>query len=314
MHILITGSRGFLGRNLVKLFSKSGYTVLAPLKQDVNFAKSEEVDAYFKNNHIDIIIHAATSSMLGKFYPPETCENNLRMFFNLEKNLKSSMKMITLGSGSEYARNHWYRKMPEEYFGGHIPEDSHSYSKYLISKYIQDTKKENIICLRIFGVFGKYENYCFKFISNAIVKSLLGIPITINQNVIYDYLYITDLYKILEYFINHDTKNKILNVTPTESIDLVTVTNIINKLGGNTTEIKILNEGVGVEYSGDNKKLLSDIKDFQFMPYEIAIADLYEYYKKTKDTLDIDSIKQDLFLDYAKKLREKYFIKSNKSV
>jgi GDP-L-fucose synthase len=79
--------------------------------------------------------------MLGKAYPPETCENNLRMFFNLEKNLNPSMKMIALGSGSEYARSHWRKKMPEEYFGKHTPEDSHSYSKYLISKYIQDTRK-----------------------------------------------------------------------------------------------------------------------------------------------------------------------------
>ena len=312
MNILITGSRGFLGRNLAESFSKSGYIVLIPSKQEVNFVKSEEVDMYFKNNNIDIIIHSATTSMLGKLYPPETCENNLRMFFNLEKNLKPLMKMITLGSGSEYARSHWHRKMSEEYFGEHIPEDSHSYSKYLISQYIRDTKRKNIICLRIFGIFGKYEDYCFKFISNAIVKSLLDLPIIINQNVSYDYLYITDFYKILEYFVNHDTKNKIFNVTPTESIDLVTIANIINDLSGNKTAIQVLNEGTGVEYSGDNGRLLSEMKDFKFMPYREAIADLYEYYKEAKDTLDVDAIKQDLFLNYAKKLREEYFEKSDK--
>jgi GDP-L-fucose synthase len=143
---------------------------------------------------------------------------------------------------------------------------------------------------------------------------LLGLPIIINQNVRYDYLYITDLYRILEYFVNHDTKNKIFNVTPTEPIDLVTIADIINRISGNKTEIKVLNEGIGVEYSGDNKKLLSEIKDFQFTSYETAIIDLYEHYKEIKDTLDIDAIKQDLFLDYAKKLREEYFVKGNKVV
>ena|SRR3989344_5130724 len=307
MVILITGLKGFIGRNLAELFSQNKYTILAPLKSELNLAKSEDVDEYFRNNRIDAIIHSATTSMTGKSYPPETCENNLRMFFNLQRNLTPSMKMINLGSGSEYARNHWHKKMPEEYFDKHIPEDSHSYSKYLISKYIHDINSENLNCLKIFGIFGKYEDYRYKFISNSIVKSLLGMPIVINQNVIYDYLYIADLYKIIEYFVNHETKNKIFNVTPTESIDLVTIANIINKISGNNTEIQVLNQGIGVEYSGDNKKLLSEMGDFQFTSYKAAIADLYEYYRKIKDDLDIDAIKQDLYLNYAKELRDKYF-------
>ncbi len=310
MNILITGSKGFIGRNLAELFPQNKYTILSPLKDELNLAKSDDVDKYFKNNRVEAIIHSATTSIDGKSYPPETCENNLRMFFNLWKHASPSIKMINLGSGSEYARSYWHKKMPEEYFGEHIPEDSHSYSKYLISKYIRDTNAKNLICLRIFGIFGKYENYRYKFISNAIVKSLLGMSIIINQNVIYDYLYITDLYKIIEYFINNKTKNKIFNVTPTESIDLVTIANIINKISGNKTEIQVLNQGIGVEYSGDNKKLLSEIGNFQFTSYEAAIADLYEYYRKNKDVLNVNAVKQDCYLDYAKELRKKYFYKN----
>src|SRR3989338_5784267 len=314
MNILITGSKGFVGRGLVELFlANNKYTVLTPVKSELNLANSEDVDEYFKNNRVDVIIHGATTSMIGKSYPSETCENNLRMFFNLQRNLMPSMKMISLGSGSEYARSRWHKKITEEYFDKHIPGDSHSYSKYLISKYIRDTDSGNLIHLRLFGVFGKYEGYLYKFISNAIVKSLLGMPRVINQNVSYEYLYITDLHKIIEYFINHKAKNKIFNVTPTESIDLVKIANIIQKISGHNIEIQVLNDGIGVEYSGDNKRLLSEIGDFQFISYEAAIADLYEYYKKIKDGLDVNTIKQDLFLDYAKELRNKYFIKDDKT-
>ena len=307
MNILITGSQGFVGRNLVEAFSQK-YTVLAPSKKEFDFAKSDDVDNFFNNNRIDVIIHSATTSMQGKIYPPQVCENNLRMFFNLQRNMTSSMKLINLGSGSEYSKSHWHKKMSEEYFDKKIPEDSHSYSKYLISKYIQDTNSKNLICLRIFGIFGKYEDYRYKFISNAIVKSLLGMPIVINQNVIYDYLYVTDLCRIIEYFVSHKTKNRIFNVTPTESIDLVTVANIINKISDNKIEIKVLHEGIGVEYSGDNKKLLSQIKGFQFIACKTAIADLYEYYRKIRNDLDVDAIRRDSYLDYAKELRNKYFI------
>lgn len=309
MNILITGATGFIGRNLVELFSANDkHTVFAPVKKDVNFAKSEEVDAFFRNNRIDVVIHSATTSMTGKSYPPETCEDNLRMFFNLQRNITPSMKMITLGSGSEYARSHWCKKMTEEYFDKHIPDDGHSYSKYLISKYIQDAGPKNIIYLRLFGAFGKYESYLYKFISNAIVKSLFGLPIIINQNVIYDYLYITDLHKIIEHFVNHDVKEKIFNVTPIQSIDLITIANIIKKISSNNIEIQVLNEGTGVEYSGDNEKLLSEIGDFRFISYEAAIADLYEYYTKIKSSLDVDAVKQEALLDYAKELRNKYFV------
>ena len=313
MNILITGSKGFVGRNLTELFlANDKYTVLTPVKSELNLASSEDVDEYFKNNRVDVIIHGPTTSMIGKSYPPETCENNLRMFFNLQRNLTPSMKMISLGSGSEYARSYWHKKIIEEYFDKHIPKDSHSYSKYLTSKYIRDADNGNLIHLRLFGVFGKYEGYLYKFISNSIVKSLLGLPIIINQNVIYDYLYITDLYKIIEYFIDHKAKNRIFNVTPTESIDLVRIASIIQEISGRNTGMQVLNDGIGVEYSGNNKRLLSEIGDFQFISHEAAIVDLYEYYNKIKDSLDVDAIKQDLFLNYAKELRGKYFIKDDK--
>ena len=73
--------------------------------------------------------------------------------------------------------------------------NDYGFSKYLISQYIE--KSDNCVCLRLFGVFGKYEDYEYKFISNAIVKNLLQMPIRIRQNVYFDWLYINDLMKIV---------------------------------------------------------------------------------------------------------------------
>ncbi len=312
MSILITGAEGFVGRNLAESFLNKKYTVLFPTKDELNLTNSEDVDKYFKiNNDIETIIHCATVLREGTSYPVNTCENNLRMFFNLQKQMTLSMKMINLGSGSEYGRAYWHKKMPEEYFDRHIPEDSHSYAKYLISKYISDTNSENVISLRIFGIFGKYEDYRYKFISNSIAKNLLKMPITINQNVIYDYIYISDFFRIVEYFVNNETKNGAFNVTPTESIDLLTIAGLINKVSENESEIHVLNEEIGVEYSGDNRKLFSEMKGFQFKSYEETIAELYNYYREKKNDLDADTLKQDAYLQYAKKLRNDYFRKEN---
>lgn len=311
MSVLITGAEGFVGRNLVENFLRKKYSVLFPSQDELDLTNADDVGKYFENNRIKAVIHCATTLREGTSYPVNTCENNLRMFFNLQKYMNSSQKLINLGSGSEYSREYWRENMPEEYFDKHIPEDEHSYAKYLISKYISDTENENIICLRIFGIFGKYEDYRYKFISNSIVKNLLKMPIVINQNVVYDYIYITDFFRIVEYFVNNKTENKVFNITPTEPIDLLSIVNIVNKISENSSEIQVLKNGVGVEYSGDNNKLISEIGEFRFTTYSEAITDLYGYYKEGINDLDADAIKQDEYLDYAKKLNDQYFSKEN---
>jgi len=220
-----------------------------------------------------------------------------------------SMKMLNFGSGSEYPRQNWGKKMREEDFGFYIPSESHSFAKYIISKYIEDNKKLNLVTLRIFGIFGKYEDYRYKFISNAIAKNLLKMPITINQNVIYDYIYIDDFCEIVKYFVNNDLKYKTYNVTPTLSIDLISIAKIINEISDYESDIQVLNNGIGVEYSGNNTRMLEEIGNFYFTNYNKSIFDLYSYYKKNVSMLDQKAIINDEFLEYSKKLRNDYFIK-----
>ena len=309
MSILITGAEGFVGRNLVESLLSKKYSVLFPSQDELDLTNADDVGKYFESNSIKSVIHCATTLRDGTSYPANTCENNLRMFFNLQRHVTSSMKLLNLGSGGEYGIAHWKKKMPEEYFDKHVPSDDHCYAKFLVSKYIDDMNSEDLTCLRIFGIFGKYEDYRYKFISNVIVKNLLKMPVVINQNVVYDYLYITDFIRIVEYFLNNKTTNKIYNITPTESIDLLSIVSIVNKVSEYKSDIQVLNSGVGTEYTGDNRKLLSEIGAFQFTSYTDAITDLYRYYKERISDLDADAIEQDKYLDYAKKINDKYFSK-----
>lgn len=53
-------------------------------------------------------------------------------------------------------------------------------------------------------------------------------PITLNQNVRFHFIWIEDFCKIVDYFIKNPTKEKFINVTPTESIEIVEIANIVN--------------------------------------------------------------------------------------
>lgn len=302
---MITGSRGFVGKSLTKYLSQKGHNVIPVTRDDFNHLNALDVESFINKTEPDFIIHCANEggSRLAEHEenPNHVINNNLKMFFNLERCLTSNMKMIHFGSGAEYNKQRKLSKINESDFDDVVPYDEYGYSKYLISKYIANTKK-NLICLRIFGLFGENEDYRFKFITNAIVKNLLKIDIVINQNVFFDYLYIKDFVRIIEVFIGMDSfpKNKIFNITPDESIDLNTIVEYINQCSDHKSNICIKNEGLNYEYSGSNKKLKRIIGDFCFTDNNKAIFELYSYFKNNIDILDVETICNDEFLKYCK--------------
>ena len=52
--------------------------------------------------------------------------------------------------------------------------------------------------LRLFGVFGPYEDWQVRFLSNACARAVWDMPLVIRQNVFFDYLDVDDLGRILE--------------------------------------------------------------------------------------------------------------------
>ena len=281
MNILITGANGFIGRNLKEYFEKQKtHKIYAPTEIDLDLTNSNAVEDFFSKNEINCIIHSATILQINKEYVSNVCEQNLKMFFNLYKYKTKETKLINLGSGSEYSRDNWMSQMIESYFDKYIPQDSHSFSKYAMSKFIESSDDPSLLHLRIFGIFGKYEDYKNKFISNCIAKNLMNLPIVINQNVCFDYIFVDDFSRIVEKLISNFPKIKVLNVTPNKSTDLLSINNIVQKLLNRKNEVKILNAGYGKEYTGDNSNLHKYLGNFKFTPIEKSITELLSYYSK----------------------------------
>ena len=303
MNILITGADGFVGKNLKEYFENNKENIIfSPTRKELDLTDSDSTENYFNNNNIKYVIHSATTEPKNKIYPKDVCEKNLKMFCNILKYKGKDTYLINLGSGSEYSRSNWIPQMKEEYFDKYIPQDGHSYSKYLISKIIDLSKDKTLINLRIFGIFGKFEDYTNKYISNCIAKNLIGLPIKINQNVIYDYLYIKDFCKIVEYFIKNKPVKNTMNVTPTDSIDLISINDYIQLALKIKPKIEIIKEGYGREYTGDNTILLKNLRNYKFTPIKESIDELISYYKENMGLIDRDKLLEDNFLEYAKKI------------
>jgi len=302
--ILITGGSGFIARSLSEQLNNE-YIILSRDRNELNLLDSSKVFDYIKGNQFDVIIHTATYAVPPKYStkdPLKILENNLEMFFNITRCKDYFGKMIYFGSGAEFRREYWIPKMKEYYFDQHVPTDQYGFSRYIMTKYTQ--LSTNIYNLRLFAVFGKYDDWRYRFIPNACRNAVLGLPITINTNPFFDHLYIDDLVKIVKWFIDNKPGNNVYNVCTGEVYDFKTLAEKIIKISSKNLDIIFKTEGIvknnsgdyslllslGKEYSGDNSLLLSELKDLRFTPIDESLEALYKWYDLNKHTIEKDEL------------------------
>lgn len=277
MNILLTGSGGFVGQNLKKYLSQF-YNILAPRSFELDVTNTSSVISYFNNNNIDFIIHCGSiGGVRGKEDDKHTLYANLKMIDNLLLAKKKETKIITFGSGAMYNKAGHLKKVNENEIGKNIPNDLYGKSKMLIAQKIQN--RLDALCLNIFACYG-YNEKSSRFPSYAINQNLKKEDIIINQNVVFDYLFIEDLNKIVKYFIQFAwNKQNIINITPTKSISLLEIARMVNKISDYKSNIIIKNEVLNFEYTGDNSQLLKYIPDFEFTSYEVGLSKLFNFIK-----------------------------------
>ena len=294
MRILITGGSGFIGRNLVEQLAGT-YEMLAPFSAELDLLNERAVREYLSAHSFDVIVHAATTrSNRGLGAPADMLDRNCRMFFNLVRNEGRFGKMIHFGSGAEYDKTGLPARVKEEYFDTRVPTDPYGFSKYICAKYIE--RSERLVELRLFAVFGAYEDYTVRFISNACCRALKGLPIVLRQDIVFDYLYIKDLVKLTMWFIENNARHKAYNVCSGRPVAISELARVIARvsaqISGRDPNVSVLTEGMGPEYSADNSRMLTEMGGYRFWDLQDSISDLYAWYERY-EKLDVESLRFD---------------------
>lgn len=292
--IFASGGSGFIGKNIIESLGHK-YNFFAPSHKQLNLLNPDLVHSYFsKYGPFDAVLHTAIVG--GNRKTGDTVEDafdSLRMFFNLASNKNQFKKFFYFGSGIEYGKEKPVKRFSEDDFAKRVPQSNWGLYKYICAKFVESHK--NFVNLRLFGVFGKYEDYRIRFVSNSICKNILGIPITINQNIVMDYLYIEDLVTILDRFLNKPLKYNTYNITTGKGIDLITIVEKINKISKSKVAVSVVHKGFNNEYTGSNRRLLSEFSDIEFTDIDVAISQLYEWYQKRKNEVSKKGLLREYF-------------------
>lgn len=283
--ILLTGGNGFIGKNIRESFLAQKYDIIAPSSSELNLIDTDCTDNYFRGKEFDVVIHAGTKpGHRNAKDPTNLFYSNVRMFQNLQRHKDKYGKFINFGSGAIYDINTNITDAKEEDIFKNLGKDDHSFCKYVVQKQIMNL--DNFVDLNIFGIFGKYEDFEIRFISNAICKAIFGLPITLRQNRRFSYLWVEDLMPVLEFFIENDVQYKSYNIVPDEKTTLLEIARLVSLLSGKDIEIKVADEGFGLDYTGDNSRLKKEMLNIKFTKLEQSVSALYYYYNSIKSNID----------------------------
>ena len=289
MRILLTGGSGFIGRNLGDYLRQS-HEVLAPSRAELDLTDPGQLDRWFSENKVDAVVHGAVRPGHRNIADPSRqLWSNLRMFFGLMRNAHRFGRLVFLSSGAVYDIATAHDRVTEDQLGRSLPGDDHGLSKYVIAKYLDalgQASAADVVELRLFGVFGKHEDYAIRFVSNAICKTLFDMPITLRQNRVFSYLYVDDLGPIVDRFLTADHSDAAYNVVPDWTDDLYDLAEGVRTRSGKDLPVVVGAPGKGLPYSASNDRLRGEFPDVTFTPVDAAIGALYDWYSTNLSTID----------------------------
>lgn len=290
LKVLVTGGHGFIGRTLVPAL-RERFDVVAPGRKELDLLDAVAVAAYVGRGGIDVVVHAATwdATYTSGKDPRLVLENNLRMFNNVARTRACFARLVNLGSGAEYDRRKDLAGVPETSFDEVVPDDQYGFSKYLIRKHCEATP--GFVTLSLFGVFGPHEDWRLRFLSNACCHAVLGWPVEIARDALFDYVGVADVAAAVAWCVENEPLRSSYNVCRGEPVSLLELARLVTAVAGSSDAPVVHKTGRAVSYVGDSSRFR---RESGWRPGDLAeeVAGLYEWYEKHRDGIDPAALRQ----------------------
>ena len=288
MKIILTGAGGFLGRNLAEGL-KSDNDIIPLSHSQIDLTDFETVSKIFLKERPEAVIHCAAKPGHRKAADKrDIALINLKLFTSVYYSALNcgATKFIHFGSGSEFDNSKIIDKVSERDFGKRIPSDETGFSRFVMNNLLKDSPIG--VNLRCFGVFGKYEDYTMRFISNCICRALFNMDIVINEDKNFSYIYIDDLKNIVSQVLKRE---KLLyndyNAVPSYFLNMREIAVKIVEKTNSSSAITV--KGKGNDYTALNDRLKKEF-DLKFTSFDECLDKLIAYYENIFDTLDKSSL------------------------
>lgn len=276
--ILITGSEGFVGKNLIRYLKNYSFQIIETKDKSFDLKLNE---SWKQIEKCDYLIHLAGKSFVPKSWeePARFIENNILLITNaLEYCRVNKTKLIFLSS---YLYGNC-KKMPIKENAPIEATNPYALSKLLSEKlcyFYKNNFQVNNIILRVFNLYGpgQPKEYLLSKITNQVrYENIIKVDDLSPKR---DYVYIDDLCSAIVKAINYKGNEHIFNIGSGKSYSVKEVIDFIQNIYGtsfNIKEKKLIRKN----------EILNTIADINLAKKELEwfpIYDLKEGLKKIKN-------------------------------
>ena len=201
MNLLITGSNGFIGKNLVNYFVNEGHTVA-----EYDYIENVIPDC----SPFDNVIHMGAISSTTERNEEQVLTQNLDFSHRLLQICEmQGVNLIYASSASVYGDTGVFKE-----YGPVYPQSAYAWSKYLFDRTINQVDKKDWMCnvkgLRFFNVYGEHEedkgdqmSVFHKFKKQALDTGKVH-PFENSEEYLRDFIYVGDVCKIVDKLLDVD--------------------------------------------------------------------------------------------------------------
>lgn len=248
MKVLVTGSTGLLGTNLVNRLRKRFKVVGVSRREGIDLLDKQKTKKFIQKNKFDIIYHLAANAAesRGQISPIDMTERNLSIFLNvLVPAINAGFKRFIYVSSVAV-----YGDIEVPYSEDDIPKPKDVYGVNKLAceqilKILAKVHHFNYTILRPHNIYGPHQDMSnpYKNVVALLMRNLIEnkeINLYGGGKMKRAFSYVDDVVDVLENSVNEKFINQTLNVGSSIEIDINSLLSLIEKIANKKAKKKIL--------------------------------------------------------------------------